>query len=185
MELAPEAVILDAGYDGKDNYEGIYYEFHANPIIDIWDFEHLENSPTFNKKGVPYCLGRKLMGYLGSNEEGYIYRCSHEKCHLQNCKGVHYCDDVVTIPPEDDLRRVGPVARVSKEYKTLYNKRSSVERVNSRLKETRRLEDFRFSRIKKVTIHCLLSVLTMQAAAVAHVRAGQLENLRQCVRKVA
>ncbi len=100
-------------------------------------------------------------------------------------KDTPYCNYVITVKPEDDLRKVGPVARVSPQWKELFSKRTSVERVNSRLKETRRLRRFCFRRIKKVTAHCLMSVLTMQASAVAQARAGNVCELRQCLRKVA
>ena len=104
---------------------------------------------------------------------------------MKDRKGVAYCNDVITVDPEDDLRRVGPVARVSKEFRETMAKRTSVERVNSRLKEARRLNDHCFRGIEKVTTHCLLSVLTMQAVAVAQARAGELGTIRQCLRKVA
>jgi IS5 family transposase len=139
----------------------------------------------YNQQGIPYCLGRKLMEYIGSDEPGHVYRCVAEKCHLQGGEGVRYCEYGIRVQPEDDLRKVGPVARISPQWKELFSRRSAVERVNSRLKETRRLQDFCFRRLRKVTAHCLLSVLTLQACAVAQARVGELEGVRQCLRKVA
>jgi hypothetical protein len=181
----PEVVSADSGYDGINNYQGIYGEFQAIPIIDIRDIGRKSEWAFYNKQGIPYCLGRKLMEYVGSDAKGHVYQCVAEKCPLRDREGTLYCEYVITVRPEDDLRKIGPVARVSAQWKELFSRRSAVERVNSRLKETRRLQDFCFRRIWKVTTHCLLSVLTMQAAAVAQARAGELEGVRQCLRKLA
>jgi hypothetical protein len=83
------------------------------------------------------------------------------KCHLQGEEGTPYYEYVITVQPGDDLRKIGPVARVSAQWKKLFYLRSAVERVNSRLKETRRLQDFCFRCLRKVTAHCLLLVLTL------------------------
>ena len=183
--FAPEVVTADAGYDGINNYQGICYEFNAIPIIDIRDMGRKSEWTFYDKLGVPYCLGRKLMEYVGSDEPGHVYRCVAEKCHLKDSDGALYCDYIIRVQPQDDLRKIGLVARVSPQWKTLFARRSSVERVNSRLKETRRLQDYCFRGIRKVSVHCLMSVLTMQASAVAQARVGEMEGLRQCLRKVA
>jgi hypothetical protein len=112
-------------------------------------------------------------------------RCVAANCHLQGEEGTPYCEYVITVQPGDDLRKIGPVARVPTQWKKLFSRRSAVERVNSRLKETRRLQDFCFRRLRKATAHCLLSVLTLQASAVAQARMGGLVGVRQCLRKVA
>jgi hypothetical protein len=181
----PELVTADSGYDGMNNYKGIYHEFKAVPIIDIRDMGRKSEWAFYNKDGIPFCLGRKLMEYLGSDDKGHTYKCIPEKCHLNRGEDAPYCNYVITVKPEDDLRKIGLVARTSPEWKKLFSKRTSVERVNSRLKETRRLRKFCFRRIRKVTIHCLMSVLTMQATAVYQARAGNVYELRQCLRKVA
>jgi IS5 family transposase len=176
--LHPEVVSADAGYDGINNYQGISAEFNATPIIDIRDMGRKSAWAYYNQQGIPYCLGRKLMEYVGSNAQGHIYRCVAAKCHLQGEEGTPYCEYVITVQPGDDLRKIGPVARVSAQWKKLFSRRSAVERVNSWLKGTRRLQDFCFRRLRKVTAHCLLSVLTLQASAVAQARMGGLVGVR-------
>lgn len=64
-------------------------------------------------------------------------------------------------------------------------KRPSVERVNSRLKECRRLERHCFRGLAKVTTHALLSVAVMQATALAHLIASDFAEMRWSLRKVA
>jgi IS5 family transposase len=184
--FTPTSVIADAGYDSKANCRGIYHGFGAKPIIQARNLERAHTMPTYNKDGVPYCLGRKLMEYMGTHPVyGHRYRCPREGCHLKKRKGVHYCDDEVWVQPEEDLRLIGPVARVSPEWKRLWSMRSAVERVNSRLKECRRLESHCFRGLRKVALHCLLSVLVLQALALVHAETGTLGGLRRCVLKVA
>ncbi len=66
----------------------------------------------------------------------------------------------------------------SKEWKAIYGKRSSVERVNSQLKECRRLEGHCFRGLAKATTHAMLGVAVMQATAVARLRE---ETSKLCV----
>ena len=53
------------------------------------------------------------------------------------------------------------------EWQLIYNRRTSVERVLGRLKGHRKLNSIRVRGIQKVTVHCLLSVIVMQAQAIA------------------
>jgi len=72
------------------------------------------------------------------------------------------------------------VARTMKtpEWKAIYNRRTASERVNSRLKACRRLNEVRTRGRFRVYVHVLLSVMVMQAQALA-------TGCRQSVRKVA
>lgn len=54
------------------------------------------------------------------------------------------------VPPYE---RYAPFLYGSKEWKAIHAGRSSVERVNSRLKECRRLERHCFRGLTKVTLH--------------------------------
>jgi hypothetical protein len=60
-----------------------------------------------------------------------------------------------------------------------------VERVFSRLKTYRKLDALRTRRLPKVWLHVAMSLLAMNAAAVAKVQADRLGELRACTRKVA
>lgn len=75
------------------------------------------------------------------------------------------------------------IDRESKEWKKLYAGRTSVERCFGRCKQTRRLERHCYRGLAKITTHCLLSVLTLQAKALAQVETTG--GLRDCLRKVA
>ena len=67
----------------------------------------------------------------------------------------------------------GPTAE-----KRLYKSRSSIERVNSRLKEQVCLENHRVRGLKKMRFHALFCLIAMLLNAVAAVRLGKLEKVR-------
>ena len=96
-----------------------------------------------------------------------------------------YVDSALNVDTLPAYDRYAPFPYGSKEWKALYGKRSSVERVNSRLKECRRLEGHCFGGLAKLTIHALLSVAVMQATAVAHLESGDFETMRWSLRRVA
>ena len=82
-----------------------------------------------------------------------------------------------------EYRTTPAVPRDSDEWKAPYARRTSIERIFGRLKESRRLEGHCFHGLAMIETHCLMSVLTLQARALAQHRAHG--NLRACLRKVA
>jgi transposase len=65
----------------------------------------------------------------------------------------------------------------TKEWQSLYNRRTSIERLFGRLKGYRRLNNITVRRRRKVTVHSLIPVIVMQAAALAFP-----EKPRNCVK---
>ena len=76
------------------------------------------------------------------------------------------------------------IPRDSEEWNALYSKRTSVERVNSKLKEHRRLNSHCHRGLGKVQLHCLMSVLSLLITALSEVNAGNIERARACTRKI-
>jgi transposase len=92
--------------------------------------------------------------------------------------------------------RAGPIIKVNpahkkalfpetKEWKALYNRRTSIERLFGRLKCYRRLNNVTVRRKHKVTIHCFLSLIVVQAQALHSVTNNQIISIRECVHAVA
>lgn len=72
-----------------------------------------------------------------------------------------------------ELRNNPGIPRDTDMWKHYYNKRTSVERVFSRMKEHRSLDGITHRGIEKVTLHCYLSTLTIVASAVSALELGQ------------
>ncbi len=68
------------------------------------------------------------------------------------------------------------LAQETAEFKMAYNTRVAVEHCFSRLKEHRALNDVRVRRLPKVRLHCFLSLLILQAQALA---TGNLNSVRK------
>ncbi|MFC1901728.1 transposase [Chloroflexota bacterium] len=72
----------------------------------------------------------------------------------------------------------------TKEWQAIYGRRSSIERIFGRLKGYRRLNNITVRRIRKVTIHCFLSLIVVQAQALHGATSNQVSSIRQCVHAV-
>ena len=72
-----------------------------------------------------------------------------------------------------NIRENPGIVRGSNEWARFYNKRVSVERLFSRGKEFRRLDDTHYRGLAKVSIHVYLSTLTIVASALAAVYSQQ------------
>lgn len=101
-----------------------------------------------DEAGTVYCYDtvseppvRRPMAYIGheKSRQTLKYRCparhqgfacaSEEKCNAGKSYGL-----TVRVPQELDLRRFPPIPRATKQFERLYKGRTSVERVNARLK---------------------------------------------------
>jgi hypothetical protein len=92
---------------------------------------------------------------------------------------------ILWVRPVHDYRRFGyRIKRGTDEWKELYRKRVAVERCFSGLKDFRRLEDHCFRYFDRINTHTTLSVLTMQAMALAEAKAGRTERVRVRARQV-
>ena len=190
----PSVVIADRGYDSQANFKYLYDDHAIDPIIHI-------RRPTahdqlyggvYDENGLPHCLGNIPMTFVGTNGEGeYIYRCNSEGCQLQEARqgGITHCDFAFAEDPTANpalMRILGPVTRRhSPEWKALYSKRWSIERIFKSTKESCRLESHYIRGLKNITLHALMSVLTYQARALVKLLAGELGTMRWQVRKVA
>ncbi len=69
----------------------------------------------------------------------------------------------------------------TKEWRDLYGRRTSIERLFGRLKQFRRLNYITVRRTRKVTVHCFLSLIVVQAQALHSATTNQMSSVRQCV----
>ena len=187
----PQVALADRGYDAITNFQYLYLKRQVDPVIHI-------RRPTaqdglyegiYTEDAVPTCLGLEPMEYVGETGEGqYVFRCRSEGCHLktEGTKATTHCDTVIVENPLDNLRVFGgKTRRGSQEWDDQYSKRWSIERVFKSMKESRRLEEHCVRGLKYITLHALMSTLTYQASALVKVLAGEQENMRWMVRRVA
>ena len=185
LEARPEAVIADKGYDSKSNYQLIYEQYGAAPIIPIVERAGIQLPDICNAKGTPTCSCGLEMVFWGK-DGGYLkYRCP-AAVGKGVCRSRFRCTDsaygyVLKLPIAQDPRRHPPVPRESPKWHRLYRLRSAVERVNSRVKDLLGLGHLTVRGIAKVTVKVLLSLLVMLAVGVGMVQRHRLKDMRALV----
>ena len=153
-----KTLAYDKAADTNDVHE-LLHDARIKPIIQIrslWKEEpermlpgHDGNSNVvYEEDGTVYCYNRvsepmvkQKMAFIGHEpERGTLkYRCPamHEgwKCPMSEiCNAGKAYGKTVRVPREIDLRRFPPLPRATKKFEERYKGRTSVERVNARLK---------------------------------------------------
>ncbi|WP_342400433.1 transposase [Weizmannia sp. FSL W8-0676] len=74
------------------------------------------------------------------------------------------------MPLSEDRRIFTPIDRASYKWKREYNKRTAVERVNSRIDQVLGFENHTIRGIKKMTVRCGLALCVMLAMALGRIK---------------
>ena len=124
------------------------------------------------------------MAYGGfeTSRETLKYRCPAKHYGIE-CLGEAKCSlaGAIRIKLEEDRRIFTPLARSSYAWKTQYKKRTSVERVNSRLDVSFGFENHFIRGLAKMKLRCGLAFLVMLTMALGRVKEKQKEKLRSLV----
>jgi hypothetical protein len=182
----PEAVIADKGYDKYAIFETIVKELTADPIIKLSPKSADEPPEITGSSVAPYCPGGLPLIYRSwDKSKGLQYQCP-EKARRAICPLAEKCPiRTIWVKPVHDYRRFGyRIKRGTEEFEEIYRKRVAMERVNSRLKDKRRLDSHCFRGLNKIDLHCTLSLIAMNAMALAKVKSGRLSEVRATTRRV-
>lgn len=170
-----EYVIEDSGYDQTKNYEAAKAQ-GAQAIIPL-NLRNAQEPPEgFSFNGTPKCSMGYEMVYWGCDKNYLKFRCPHALGKVDCPNGMTWCSSsnygmVVKVNVNDDLRRFSLPHRGTKRWEELYDKRTSVERCNSRLKENLTANELHVRGIKKVTTYAYLNAIVLLATALASKRA--------------
>jgi len=134
------------------------------------------------------------MQYMGFEEkrESLKFRCPAVAFGVE-CKNSEACKGswrakrgdygrVVRVPLDTDRRLFFPAWRHSRTFKSAYKKRSSVERVNSRIDQVYGFERHFIRGLRKMRFRIDLAMIVMLSTAVAWIEAGKEENIRSLVK---
>lgn len=179
-------VTADRGYDSKDNCKYVLYDLEALPIIKMRltqskDAEFKGEICSCTELGTPICECGAKMLYAGRDGKYLKFRCSRHAEPMGCPCSISRYGRVLKIAISENERRWPGLWRESKKFKRLYKRRTSVERVNSRLKEHLCLDDQHVRGLAKTTVNASLSLLVMLGGALAMARNKRLDNLRQVV----
>lgn len=197
--------MFDKGYDSKDRISALWEKYGIKGVIDIrnmWkDGEKTRQlktkkiqNVTYDYKGTVFChcpktgeIRRMAYGGFEKKRETLKYICPALHYGIE-CKGAAQCPlyaKSLRIPLEEDRRIFTPVPRSSYKWETLYDKRSSIERVNSRIDVSFGFERHYIRGLKKMELRCGLALSVMLAIAVGRARQKQPELMRSLVKTAA
>ena len=196
-----EHAMGDKGYDSKKMICCLWEKFSIKPIIDIrkmWrDTEtrcfknrDLQNV-THDYKGTVFCYCPKsgtirTMPYSGfeKDRETLKFLCPAKHYGIE-CKGASKCSFYAKsfrVSLVENRRIFTPVSRSSYKWKRLYNKRTSVERVNSRIDNSLGFEHHYIRGLKKMNLRVGLGLCVMLAIAVGRLRQNRPDLMRSLVK---
>jgi len=212
-EIAADAETLaaDKGYDSIANNRDLHSDHGIKPVIDkrtLWKdgeptralFDDRADSFVYDEDGGVYCAcpetgEQRPLSFAGfeSDRNCLKYRCPAAACGL-DCKGRSECEAnaqvgpfgrVIRVPLAKDGRIFTPVARSSYQWQKLYDGRTAVERVNSRLDCVLGFERHTIRGRKKMKMRMTLALAAILAMALGRIRAGQSDQMRSLVAPVA
>lgn len=197
-----EHAMFDKGYDSTENVCDLWHKYGIKPIIDIRNMwkdsektKQLKQSKienvTHDYKGTIFChcpktgeIRQMVYGGFEEKRETLKYICPALAYGI-TCKGASQCPiylKSIRIPLKEDPRVFTPVARSSYKWKKLYDKRTSVERVNSRIEVSFGFERHYIRGLQKMKLRCGLALSVMLAIALGRLRQKQPELIRSLVK---
>jgi len=197
-----EEVAADRAYDDTKLILKVWNEWEALPIIDIrncWqDGETTKVVPglenvIYDYRGTVSCVcmksgERRQMAYGGFERDRMTvkYRCP-ARHYGSSCASLKCCPvgTAVRIALDEDRRVFTPLPRSSLKWQRCYDKRTSVERVNSRLDTSFGFENHTIRGLTKMSTRCSLALAVMLAMAVGRIKAQQAEAMRSLVKAAA
>jgi hypothetical protein len=193
-----EAAMGDRGTDDGGLIVQLWDENEIKPVIAIrhcWKDGELtrrvskSRNVVYDEDGNVWCYpckGEKhRMAYAGfeKDRQALKYRCPALHYGLK-CPDLGRCPvkGSVRIKLSEDRRLFTPIARSSYVWKRLYNKRSSVERVNSRLDCSFGFEEHFIRGQRKMKLRLSLAMLVMLAMAHGRIKEKHKDKLRSLVK---
>lgn len=202
-----ETLAGDKAYDSGPRNEELYDEHGIKPVIDIrdnWkDGEETKalapdkgDNIAYNYRGTVYCYcpsseARYEMAFCGFEKDRKTlkYKCP-SAAHGIECRGYARCSEgtkgkIVRIPLAVDRRIFVPIARNSYKWRRMYNGRTAVERVNSRVDLSFGFEHHFIRGKAKMTLKVGLSLLVMLSMALARIKRNQQDDMRSLIKRAA
>lgn len=169
---------MDAGYDFEPVYEQVHRMGHQSVIA--YNKRNEGELIGFDKHFAPTCFREHSYRYdsFDTTYETLKYTKPKEcrNCPLAN-EGI--CQKVYKVKLTQDLRKYTAPARGSKAWKTIFKRRTAVERVNAYLKEFFQLNNVRYRTGKRAKIHFELATLIYNASKLAADRIHAQLNQKQ------
>ncbi len=163
---------MDSRYDFESNYRSIIQDYKASPIIAYNPRGSKTPLEGMNDHFKPICSAGYPLTYYGVDGDYLKFRYPHITGHCDCPFGSNWCSSsnygyTTKINWKQDPRHYGYPHRGSKEWQKLYNTRTSVERMFSRMKDYLNLDNIRSKGILKAKAYALLNCIALVAGTIA------------------
>lgn len=171
-----KALMADKGYDST-NLIIFLKENGISPVIDIRN-QWSKDEPTkqYKDTDLVYTHDGIVSIVLEDGEMIELKYLGYDK--VKNTLRYGYNKKVYSIDISYDERVFTPIARNSRKWQRLYNKRSSLERINGRLDRDFNLENNKVRGLKKATVMIDIMMIGMLSMAKGHILNNNLEKIR-------
>ena len=169
---------MDAGYD----YEPIYQQIHRMGQHSIIAYnKRNEAEPIgFDKHFAPTCFREHSYRYDSFDPKYETLKYTRPKeCHDCPLANEGICQKVYKVKITTDLRKYSAPARGSQVWKTIFKRRTAVEKVNAYLKGFFQLNNVRYRTGKRAKIHFDMITLVYNASKLAADRINAQLNQQQ------
>lgn len=172
-----ETLSADKGYDGKTLITYLVNK-GIKPIIDIrCQWRDGEKTKQYKDTDLLYTYDGKVSIIDENNENIPLKYLGYDK--VKNTLRYQHKSNVYSIDINYDKRIFTQIARDSKKWKRIYNKRTALERINGRFDRDFNLENHKVRGLKKATVLIDIMMIGMMAMAKGHILNNHPENIRK------
>lgn len=172
-----ETLSADKGYDSEKLIQEIK-DYGIKPIIDIKNqWKDGEKTRQYKDSNIVYTYNGDVFFVNEFGKEIPMKYLGYDK--VKDTLRYQYNGKVYNIELSTDERIFTPIARNSKKWKKIYNKRTALERINGRLDRDFNLENNKVRGLKKSTVMIDIMMIGMLSMAKGHIINNQLDKIRK------
>ncbi len=184
IEMLPEEKVekidtlsADKGYDSKEILEFLK-DKGIKAVIDIRNqWNDGESTRQYKDTNLVYTYDGKVSIINDKGESIALKYLGYDK--VKNILRYGYQSKVYSIDINYDSRIFTPIARDSKKWKRVYNKRTALERINGRMDRDFNLENNKVRGLKKATVMIDIMMIGMMSMAKGHILNNHPEKIRR------
>lgn len=170
--FSPQYFMMDKIYDVQEIYSYITDHMNGQGIIAYNKRGSYAPPEQFNENLHPICSMGYELSYWGKDGDYLKFRCPHAVSKTNCPQGQSWCSNssygyCMKVNYKKNPRFFSYPIRGSEAWQSLYDKRTAIERCNSRLKEYLNVNNIRSSGIRKAKTWALLNCITLIAGTIA------------------
>ena len=170
--FCPKYYMMDKIYDVEEIYRYITEHTDGHGIIAYNKRGSYAPPERLNENLHPICSMGYELTYWGKDGDYLKFRCPHAVSKINCPQGQNWCSNssygyCLKVNYKKNPRFFSYPIRGSESWQSLYDKRTAIERCNSRLKEYLNVNNIRSAGIKKAKIWALLNCITLIAGTIA------------------